>query len=558
MGDAHGRRVALAVLLTLLAAIGLPRNAAGVGDRPPGTTSEIQSEFGDARVAATPDGLLVSRPSLGVVQRLRPGSAPVVVASGIDGVQLVAWDPATDDAIVTTVDGDILRVANDGTVATVVEALAGPRALDVSSNGAIYVGHLTSTGNNVVSAFLPDGTRRVVAEPGLYVTALAVEVNGDVVIAKREQLYRLRVDGTLEWITGSLSFCPPRHPCGDEGPARAAKFSDIVDIDVGGDGSIYVAERLSARVRVIRPDGTIHHFLGSYIECVKIERADCLPTVAPSSAIQEPVSIALSGSSLYVVDGDDAGRWIRLLEVHGAPSAPTARPQGYRLVATDGGIFTFGWSPYWGSTGGIRLVSPVVSGRSNGGDGYWFVAGDGGVFTFGNAAFFGSASGRTSSPVVDIEVRPDGRGYATVERNGPLASFGAATPFLTPDPPPYAAVVNVAGGAMRAVAERPSLLPRLNAPLVAAHATRSARGTWYVASDGGVFTDGDADFFGSTGGMTLNQPVLDLVPTPTERGYWLIAADGGVFSFGDAEFHGSMGAVPLNRPVVAGMPGPDR
>jgi hypothetical protein len=31
----------------------------------------------------------------------------------------------------------------------------------------------------------------------------------------------------------------------------------------------------------------------------------------------------------------------------------------------------------------------------------------------------------------------------------------------------------------------------------------------------------------------------------------LIASDGGVFSFGDAAFLGSTGGIPLNRPVVA-------
>jgi hypothetical protein len=31
-----------------------------------------------------------------------------------------------------------------------------------------------------------------------------------------------------------------------------------------------------------------------------------------------------------------------------------------------------------------------------------------------------------------------------------------------------------------------------------------------VASDGGIFTFGDADFLGSTGGLRLNQPVVGM------------------------------------------------
>jgi hypothetical protein len=34
------------------------------------------------------------------------------------------------------------------------------------------------------------------------------------------------------------------------------------------------------------------------------------------------------------------------------------------------------------------------------------------------------------------------------------------------------------------------------------------------------------------------------------NGYWLVGADGGIFSFGDAQFYGSMGAKPLVAPIV--------
>ena len=61
--------------------------------------------------------------------------------------------------------------------------------------------------------------------------------------------------------------------------------------------------------------------------------------------------------------------------------------------------------------------------------------------------------------------------------------------------------------------------------------TVTGRGNWVVASDGGIFSYGDAQFYGSTGGMRLNQPVVGMAATPTGRGYWLVASDGGVFSF---------------------------
>jgi hypothetical protein len=79
-------------------------------------------------------------------------------------------------------------------------------------------------------------------------------------------------------------------------------------------------------------------------------------------------------------------------------------------------------------------------------------------------------------------------------------------------------------------------------------------GYWLTASDGGIFSFGNAQFYGSTGALTLNQPIVGMAPTPTHHGYWLVAADGGIFSFGDAQFYGSTGAIHLNRPIVGMAP----
>ena len=90
----------------------------------------------------------------------------------------------------------------------------------------------------------------------------------------------------------------------------------------------------------------------------------------------------------------------------------------------------------------------------------------------------------------------------------------------------------------------------LNKPIVGMAATPSGNGYWLVASDGGVFAEGDAVFHGSTGGMHLNQPIVGMAATPSGNGYWLVASDGGIFAFGDATFYGSTGGMHLNQPIV--------
>jgi hypothetical protein len=119
-------------------------------------------------------------------------------------------------------------------------------------------------------------------------------------------------------------------------------------------------------------------------------------------------------------------------------------------------------------------------------------------------------------------------------------------------------------------------------------------GYWLAASDGGVFTFGDAYFQGSGAGdadrspvvgvarygfhtgrsyllaradgsvtdytpsgpqqlngpLPLNSPIVGIAATPSEMGYYLVAADGGVFTFGDAHFAGSLGGTHLAAKIV--------
>jgi 3D (Asp-Asp-Asp) domain-containing protein len=88
-------------------------------------------------------------------------------------------------------------------------------------------------------------------------------------------------------------------------------------------------------------------------------------------------------------------------------------------------------------------------------------------------------------------------------------------------------------------------------PIVGMAVTPDGHGYWVVGSDGGVFSFGDARFFGSTSGTHLAQPIVGIAATPDGNGYWLVAADGGIFSFGDARFYGSLSPESTQARVVA-------
>jgi hypothetical protein len=217
-----------------------------------------------------------------------------------------------------------------------------------------------------------------------------------------------------------------------------------------------------------------------------------------------------------------------------AMSAPIART-GYRFVASDGGIFSYGaGAPFLGSMGGTRLNKPIVGmAVMPGGDGYDMVASDGGIFNFGSAQFYGSTGSiHLNQPIVGMALTADGAGYWLVASDGGIFSYGDAQFY----------------GSTGSI--------RLNKPIVGMAATPDGKGYWLVASDGGIFSYGDAQFYGSTGSMTLNKPVVGMA-APVGGGYYLVASDGGIFTYpstGGPTFYGSTGSIKLNKPIVGMTP----
>ncbi len=234
--------------------------------------------------------------------------------------------------------------------------------------------------------------------------------------------------------------------------------------------------------------------------------------------------VRLSARSIQVsVRTSTADDEVRVITA-GADEKPAA---GYQMVASDGGVFSFGNRGFHGSTGAQTLNSPVVAAASPcTGGGYWLAAADGGIFAF-DAPFLGSMGGtKLNKPIVAMAGTLTGNGYWLVANDGGIFAFGDAA-FR---------------GSTGAV--------KLNQPIVGMAPTPSGNGYWLVATDGGIFAFGDALFQGSTGAVKLNRPIVGMAPTPSGNGYWLVADDGGIFAYGDAKFYGSTGATGLNQPIV--------
>ena len=258
---------------------------------------------------------------------------------------------------------------------------------------------------------------------------------------------------------------------------------------------------------------------------------------------------------------------------------------GYWLVASDGGVFSYGSAHFYGSMGGKALNAPVVGIASTpDGGGYWLVGSDGGIFSFGDAHYYGSMGGKTlSKPIVGMASTPDGGGYWLVGSDGAVYAFGDAkyeggvnSPASATSPLATAYGEGVVGisstttgddgyyivsnfGEVWAYGNAPGsgqngclVVSRRGSPYIYGQsyvqnplvdpvvgiATDPSGGIWTVDSNGGVFSYNGATYYGSMGGKTLNKPMVGIAPASDGGGYWLTAGDGGVFAFGSSQYQG--------------------
>ena len=238
----------------------------------------------------------------------------------------------------------------------------------------------------------------------------------------------------------------------------------------------------------------------------------------------------------------------------GPVAASTATAGGYRLLGGDGGVFAFGAAFAGSAASDPTRCAPNTVDRqmpdgtcwsmaaTPDGGGYWILnASSGQIWDYGTAPDEGSPAATFDSVprefvpnFIGIASTPDGRGYWVLALG--LSGMGSVLPF----------------GDARFYGDEttsPGPAGHVGAP-VALVPTRSGAGYWIVDSDGGVFTFGDAAFYGYMGGTRLDSPVVGAARTNDGSGYWLVAGDGGVFSFGDAGFSGSMYGSHLAAPVV--------
>jgi hypothetical protein len=83
--------------------------------------------------------------------------------------------------------------------------------------------------------------------------------------------------------------------------------------------------------------------------------------------------------------------------------------------------------------------------------------------------------------------------------------------------------------------------------------TPTGHGYWFVASDGGIFSYGDAQYHGSTVPMHLVSPIVGMRTDHSGAGYYVVSAGGAIHRFGDAHSEPPYFANAQPDPPIVGV-----
>ncbi len=248
-------------------------------------------------------------------------AAPIGVAVGPDGSVYSAEDTrvrriAPDGTITTVAGNGTPGSSGDGGPATQAQ-LESAENVAVGSDGSLYIvdvyqfrvrrvapdGIITTVAGNGTEGYSGDGGPATQAQLD-FPQSIAIGPDGSLYIVQPESgsavVRRVAPDGIITTVAGTGAFGDG----GDGGPATQAQFMIPVDVAVGPDGSLYIADWLSGRIRRVGPDGIISTVAGNgkfgFNGNHTLDGDGGLATAAP---LQAPVGVGVgSDGSLYIVE----------------------------------------------------------------------------------------------------------------------------------------------------------------------------------------------------------------------------------------------------------------
>ena len=321
-------------------------------------TTAVAESLNTSYVAVGPDGSLYYADSLTnrVRKRAPDGTITTVAGNGTAGF---------------SGDGGPATAAQLNNPFGVALGQDGSLYISDSSNGRVRkvdAGGIISTfagGSPCPGAFPCDGFPATQGQLNLP-RGLAVGPDGSLYIAvsNNGRIHRVGPDGIITTVAGGAGFGFG----GDGGPATQAALNVPTDVAVGPDGSLYIADFFDDRIRRVTLDGIIHTYAGGGVN----SPGDGLLATAAALNLPQGVAVAPDGT-LYI--GETGSQRVRRVTPDGlittvagtgvsgfsgdggpAPQATLRFPRGV-VVGPDGSLYLADES-----NGRIRKVAPALPG----------------------------------------------------------------------------------------------------------------------------------------------------------------------------------------------------
>jgi RHS repeat-associated protein len=249
--------------------------------------------------ASVPPSLMTMRVQVNIAGRLYQatyGAAPNVVFSvlwdGLDGYGRVLYGEQT-----ATVKVDYVYPLVHYPVDGVLQALAFGRAVAsgaaIDSPRGVYNYTYSKTWTEKVQ--VRDLRRYGQGGWSLSVQHAYDPVGRKLLLGNGEERRGAALSQIINTVAGNGTYAFS----GDGGPATAASFQNTHDVALGADGSLFIAEPGSGRVRRVGPDGIISTVAGNGLFGFSGDGG-----LATQTSLSEPRGIAVgSDGSLYIADG---------------------------------------------------------------------------------------------------------------------------------------------------------------------------------------------------------------------------------------------------------------
>jgi len=219
-----------------------------------------------------------------------------------------------DEGNMSVVAGTVRGFAGDGGPATEAR-LHDPLDIAFGPDGDYYIadasnrrvrrvdayGIITTVAGNGTAGSSGDGGAATEAQLR-YPSGVAVAADGSLYIADRASHVIRRVDtsGVISTVAGIGTFAGP---LGDDGPANEAALWDPTDIDIGPDGSLYIADMSHNRIRRVDTAGEISTVAGTGVGLAANEPWTFDGAPAIEARLTSPHGIAVtSDGTLFIAD----------------------------------------------------------------------------------------------------------------------------------------------------------------------------------------------------------------------------------------------------------------